>query len=120
MGLAQREIEKAGITTITLSNIPDLTASLSVPRLAAIEYPFGRTLGQPGDREGQKAVLRATLRAVEAMDTPGSISHLPFEWPQSAREARAEPAQPPPIVTHLKRNPWHLPKFIAREIPQAG
>ena len=45
------------MATITLSNIPDLTAAVSTPRVAAIEYPFGRTVGQPGGSAGQLAVL---------------------------------------------------------------
>ncbi|UCC86513.1 MAG: hypothetical protein JSV81_16930, partial [Anaerolineales bacterium] len=73
----QREIEAAGISTITLSSIPDLTAAVSVPRLAAIEHPLRYLLGQPGDPEGQRAVLRATLRALAEMTEPGSLTHLP-------------------------------------------
>ena len=80
MGLVQREIEAAGFTTIILSPIADLTASLSVPRVAAIEYPCGRTFGQPGDAAGQMAVLRATLDALAAIDAPGAVVNLPFEW----------------------------------------
>jgi len=59
--------------------VPDLTASVGVPRIAAIEYPLGRTLGQPGDAAGQTAVLRAVLQALGEIDTPGSIRHLPFK-----------------------------------------
>jgi hypothetical protein len=117
VGLAQREIERAGITTITLSNIPDLTAAVGVPRIAAIEYPFGRNVGQPGDREGQMAVLRATLQAVEEMGEPGSVKHLPFEWPDPAKTTRMEPPQPPPIVGYLVRHPWHVPRLLSRDVP---
>ena len=118
MGLLQREIEAAGLTTITLSSLPDLTASVSVPRLAAIEHPLGRPFGQPGDREGQMAVLRATLQALEEMATPGSVKHLPFEWPEPPRKVRTHPLQPPPIAKYLQRRPWLLPKLLARDIPQ--
>jgi D-proline reductase (dithiol) PrdB len=117
VGLVQRELEAAGLTTITLSNIPDLTASVSVPRIAAIEYPLGRTLGRPGNAEGQRAVLRATLQALEEMDTPGSIKHLPFEWPEPPRKAHSHPPEPPPIAKYLQRHPWHLPKLLSREVP---
>jgi len=105
------------MTTITLSNIPDLTASVSAPRIAAIEYPLGRTLGQPGDSEGQKAVLRATLQALKEMDTPGSIRHLPFEWPEPPKQARTHPSEPPPIAKHLQRHPWQLPNLLSRNVP---
>jgi hypothetical protein len=118
VGLAQREIEGAGIATITLSNVPDLTAAVGVPRIAAIEYPFGRNVGQPGDREGQMAVLRATLQAAEEIDAPGSIKHLPFEWPEPATTTHMEPPQPPPIVGYLIRHPWHVPRLLSRDVPQ--
>lgn len=118
MGLVQREIEAAGFTTITLSSIPDLTASVSVPRIAAIEYPLGRALGQPDDVAGQMAVLRATLQAVESITTPGGIVHLPFEWPESPKEVDAHPPESPPIVRYLVRNPWSVPRLLRRDVPE--
>jgi len=50
VGLVQREIEAGGFTTISLSMMPELTKSAGVPRIAAIEHPFGLTLGLPQDR----------------------------------------------------------------------
>lgn len=67
------------MTTISLSPVPDFTASVGAPRVAAIEYRLGRTVGQPGDGPGQAAVLRATFEALAEMTEPGTISHLPFE-----------------------------------------
>lgn len=114
----QREIEAAGIATIILSNIPDLTASVGVPRIAAIEYPFGRTLGMPGDHDGQMAVLRATLGVLARMETPGSIEHLPFTWPEPPAKARSHPTEPPPIAQYLRTHPWDLPRLMARDVPR--
>jgi hypothetical protein len=119
VGLVQREIEAAGMSTITLSSIPDLTAAVSVPRLAAIEHPLGYLLGQPGDGEGQRAVLRSTLQALGEMTVPGSILHLPFEWPQSARRLSARPPKAPPISRYLLRHPWHIPNLFSRDVPAA-
>lgn len=113
----QREIEAAGISTITLSSIPDLTSAVSVPRLAAIEYPLGYLLGQPGDRRGQTAVLRAALQAMEEMATPGSVAQLPFEWPASAHRLNAHPPKTPPISRYLMRHPWQIPNLMSRDIP---
>jgi D-proline reductase (dithiol) PrdB len=117
VGLVQRQIEAAGISTITLSSIPDLTSAVSVPRLAAIEHPLGYLLGQPGDREGQTAVLLATLRAMAEMETPGSVANLPFEWPDSARRLTARPPKAPPITRYLLRHPWHIPNILSRDVP---
>ena len=80
MGLVQREIEAAGFSTISLSMMPELTKSAGVPRMAAIEHPFGLTLGMPHDTVRQLAVLRATLHALEEISQPGAIVHLAFEW----------------------------------------
>jgi D-proline reductase (dithiol) PrdB len=96
--------------------VPDLTASVSVPRIAAIEYPLGRTLGQPGDAAGQMAVLEATLQALESIQTPGDIIHLPFDWPEDPRQVQNHPPEPPPIAKYLARNPWFLPKLLARKV----
>jgi hypothetical protein len=91
---------------------------VSVPRLAAIEHPFGQIVGRPGDREGQLAVLAAILDAVEEMTEPGSIIHLPFEW--TGPEKEVMPPEPPPIVGYLKWHPWELPRLFSRDIPQGG
>jgi D-proline reductase (dithiol) PrdB len=113
----QRELEAAGFTTITLTPVPDLTASVSVPRIAAIEYPLGRTLGQPCDSAGQMAVLEATLHALETIQTPGEIVHLPFEWPEAPKDVCNRPPEDPPIARYLARHPWSLPRLLARDVP---
>jgi hypothetical protein len=113
----QREIETAGISTITLSGIPDLTVSVSVPRLAAIEHPLGYLLGQPGDKEGQLAVLVSALEALVGIEKPGSVLHLPYEWPESAKKLNADPEEHPPIVKYLLKHPWHIPNLLKRNIP---
>jgi len=115
VGLAQREIERAGITTVTLSNIPDLTAAVSVPRLVAIEHPFGQIMGNPGNKEVQRTVLWDALETVEKMKIPGSIKHLPYECSGTGNESQRH--QPPPIVSYLIRHPWDLPRLLSRNIP---
>ena len=117
MGLVQREIEAAGLSTITLSGIPDLTAAVSPPRVAAIEHPLGFSFGQQGDVEGQRAVLRATLQALAGMTASGSVEHLPFEWPGSSRRIGNQPPDKPPITKYLLRHPWHIPNLLSRTVP---
>jgi hypothetical protein len=119
VGLAQREIEAAGISTITLSSIPDLTASVGVPRVAGVEHPPGRTLGQPGDAEGQRDVLRATLEALASISNPGGVVHLTFEWPEHPSKVRFDPPEPPPIIQLIRRRPWLFVKLVRRKIPGA-
>jgi len=118
VGLAQREIEKAGMATISLSNIPDLTASVSVPRMVGIEHPFGQIMGMPGDDERQRAVLSGALNAIEKMTVPGSALYLPYTYPDTILKAEISPQPEPPIATYLKRRPWHLPRLFTRKIPE--
>ena len=118
MGLAQRQIEAAGFSTISLSNIHELTAATGVPRLAAIEHPFGQLLGEPGDESRQTAVLRDTLEALEGIQEPGTVIHLPYQFAGSPRDKSFHPPQPPPIALHLRDHPWHLPNLISRNIPE--
>lgn len=120
MGLVQREIEAAGFATIILSNVPALTASVSVPRMAAIEYPFGLQFGVPGDAAGQTAVLRATLQALTAIDAPGTAVDLPFVWVDPPQRLRLHPPQAPPIGKYLVRHPWLFPRLLARDVPPAS
>jgi D-proline reductase (dithiol) PrdB len=117
VGLVQREIERAGIATVTLSPIPDLTAAVGAPRVAAIAYPPGRPFGRPNDAAGQTAVLRAALAVAHDAATPGAVVELPFEWPEPPARVRTGPAEPPPITVLLKKKPWLLPHLLRREPP---
>ena len=97
--------------------IPELTASAGVPRLAAIEHPFGLTLGLPGDTVRQLAVLRGALQALVETSRPGEVVHLPLVW-NSNQKLHTDPPEAPPIARHLTRHPWQLPKFLNRTPPE--
>lgn len=122
MGLAQRELEAAGFSTITLSPMADVTAAFGAPRVAAIEHPLSQTVGRPGDIEGQGAVLRATLEALQSIDQPGGMVHLPFSWHESRAEGirNSHPVEPPPISAYIKRKPWLMAKLLRGELPRPG
>ena len=114
MGLVQRAIEAANVTTISLSHIPTLTASVGVPRLVGIERPSGLNVGLPGDQAGQMAVLRATLDALAEMSEPGMLINLPFEWVEPAEKLNVHPPKTPPIGQYIVRHPWALPRLLQR------
>ncbi len=118
MGLVQREIEAAGISTIALSPIPEWTAAQSVPRLVGIEHPLGATLGRPGDAAGQTAVLRDTLQALVEMQQPGEVRYLPYKWMKKPGDPSFEPDPPPPITQAIMRRPWYYRKLMKGDIPE--
>jgi hypothetical protein len=107
----------AGISTISISSIPDLTAAVGVPRLAAIEYPLGYLLGAPNDLEGQHEVLRRLFKILSDAKEPGKVSHLPLEWDSPADILDLDPPSPPPIVEHIKRHPLQIRNLYMRKIP---
>jgi hypothetical protein len=77
---------------------------------------MGRSLGQPGDSEGQRAVLRATLHTLESIQTPGGRVDLPFEWIDGGEKPALEP---PPIARYISRHPWALLNLLNRKVPAA-
>jgi len=105
------------MSTITLSSIPDFTASVSPPRVAAIEHPPGRPFGQPGDADTQRAVIRATLDALATIATPGQVVHLPFVWPEPVRDVHWHPRTAPPITKLCKRKPWNYLRLVKGNFP---
>ena len=97
-------LEAQGIATVALSMIPEFTASVGAPRVAGLDYPFGRPLGLPGDRAGQRAVLQATLEVLAAAHGPGTVIQLPFQWPQDPREAGGVPPSATAVLDHQSRH----------------
>jgi hypothetical protein len=120
VGLVQRVLEASGISTVTLSWIPELTRAVGVPRLAGIGYPSSRSLGRPHDADGQRAVLRATLELLARASGPDTYVELPFEWPETPAQARnaSKDLPPPPIVELLRKKPWLLPNLYSGRIPR--
>ena len=112
-------IEASGISTVTLSWIPELTRAVGVPRLAGIGYPPGRSLGRPHDADGQRAVLRATLELLATAPAPDTYVELPFEWPETPAQARnvSKDIPPSPIAALLMRRPWLVPRLYSGSIP---
>lgn len=117
MGLVQREIEAAGIFTVSLTNIPDLTQAAGGPRIVGIERPFGRNVGDPDDEDGQRSVLNTTLTAAAEMKAPGSVFHLPLKWKSSRSAEKAPPMDAPPITNYLTTHPWLIPRLLNRKPP---
>jgi hypothetical protein len=119
VGLVQRHLEASGLSTVTVSWMPDLTRRVGVPRLAGISYPLSRPLGRPHDADGQRAVLRATLAQLASATAPDHYVELPFEWPETVAQARnaSKDVPPSPIAALLLKQPWLIPKLYLGRIP---
>jgi hypothetical protein len=96
-------VEAEGIPTVTLNMIWVYQRLMGMPRVAAIEHPFGRPFGDVGDADTQRAVLRAALRVAETAREPGHVEHLPFRWHEPPEQTRWHPAEPSPIIALVKQ-----------------
>jgi hypothetical protein len=75
---------------------------VGMPRVAAIEHPFGRPFGDVDDATRQREVLEASLALASQADRPGQVEQLPFRWHEDPRDTRWHPAEPSPIIAMMK------------------
>ncbi len=80
MGLIQREVEKAGISTIGISIVRSYSETVRPPRTVFLRWPFGHPLGEPFHIAQQRLVLAEALRALSTISEPGTIIDLPYRW----------------------------------------
>ncbi|MGQ4806897.1 hypothetical protein NKDENANG_00234 [Candidatus Entotheonellaceae bacterium PAL068K] len=89
------------MTTLCMTTALDITQSVNPPRAAFLDYPLGYTSGEPHQPALQRAIMLEALAAFTALQTPGSIKKLPFQW--SAGEAWKHTAQRGPDDDRLPR-----------------
>ncbi len=98
MGQAAHYLEAQGFSTVTLTMTPEFHREVGIPRVAAIEYPYGRPVGQVQDQNGQREVLLAALSVFEKARGPGQVFHLPFTWPEEPKHTAWQPPEISPII----------------------
>jgi hypothetical protein len=98
VGLVARFLEEKGFSTVVLTMTPEYHREIGIPRVAAIEYPYGRATGNVHDREGQRAVLLEALSVLEKAKMPGQVFDLPFTWPEKPEKTAWHPPEISPIV----------------------
>ena len=76
----QRAIEEAGIPTIIIAALPPVVRQTGTPRAVAPLVPMGANAGEPNNVEMQTEIVKATLEQLVAIDTPGKVIPLPFEY----------------------------------------
>jgi D-proline reductase (dithiol) PrdB len=78
--LIQREIERAGIPTISVSILRKLTEEVKPPRAVFLRWPFGHPLGEPFNVAQQTTIIREAFKALKEIGVPGTIIDLPYRW----------------------------------------
>jgi len=95
-----RTLEQAGLSTLLVSNMPFWAERVGTPRTLAVEFPFGHTLGAPGDADRQRRVIEQALEVLESATAPGSSVHSAETWPFPQAEAMKDwqPETPSPVI----------------------
>lgn len=70
----------SGVSTVALALVKELAVLVKAPRMLYLHWPFGHALGEPGNREQQRAVLHDALSLARAAPQPGLIVELPYRW----------------------------------------
>ena len=70
VGLIQGAIEQAGIATVSLSLLREVTKKVRPPRAMFVPFPHGFTLGRPHDTQLQHRIIRESLRLLDRTELP--------------------------------------------------
>jgi D-proline reductase (dithiol) PrdB len=73
-------VEQAGIPTISISHLADLTEKVRVPRAMHLRFPLGRSYGKAGENELQRQILLDALHYLREITVPETIVKLPYKW----------------------------------------
>jgi D-proline reductase (dithiol) PrdB len=65
VGLIQSIIEKAGIPTVSITMLREITERVGPPRALSVDFPFGYPLGLPNDPDLQSRIILASLAMLE-------------------------------------------------------
>lgn len=70
VGLIQRQVEYAGITTVSISLLREITEKIRPPRALFVPFPLGYPLGEPDNAELQTCIIRAAFALLLRNDCP--------------------------------------------------
>ena len=70
VGLVQAALERAGITTVSISLLREVTSVNKPPRALLVPFPMGFPLGLPNDAALQHRVIAAALDLLKRADVP--------------------------------------------------
>jgi len=70
VGLIQRAIEYAGITTVSISLLREITEKIRPPRALFVPHPLGYPLGEPDNPNLQTRMMRAAFALLPRTEVP--------------------------------------------------
>jgi hypothetical protein len=85
----QRESERRGIPTVSLSVARDVSAQVRPPRVVFAPFMMGHHFGVPFHRELQRRMILEALEHLVHAEVSGEIRVVPLTWAQVRNEGRA-------------------------------
>lgn len=80
VGIISREMEKGGVSTVSLITIKEIAQEIKLPRALFINFPFGYTLGKPYLLPLQRSIVNDMITTLKTLDRPGKIIDLQYKW----------------------------------------
>lgn len=105
MNALARSFEENSLSTVVINIMPTWGERFGAPRTLGVEFPFGHTLGPPGDAGLQTRVVRAALSMLESAAPPGPVvAHFAEPWPGDfdAWKKAWHPPAPSPIIRWMR------------------
>jgi D-proline reductase (dithiol) PrdB len=109
-GVIAHALEAAGIATVAISLVREVSVRLAPPRTLFCRFPFGRPLGRPDDPSFQRQVMTAAFELLEESsgpalrDFPGTVGAA--EVPLSCTLSPVhDPSLPPEVDEALALRP---------------
>ena len=87
--LVQREIERRGIPTVSMSVARDVSAQVRPPRVVFAPFMMGHHFGVPFHRELQRRMILEALDHLVRARVSGEVRVVPITWAQARKEGRA-------------------------------
>ena len=75
-----RAIEAEGIPTVIVMMFKEVEQRLQPPRSVHVRFPFGRPMGEPGNRLQHRAVAEDALDFLATAKEPRQVLELPYRW----------------------------------------
>jgi D-proline reductase (dithiol) PrdB len=88
VGLLQRALDDAGIATVSITLVPEITEMVQPSLSCFVQMPFGLPLGDVGDSEMHERIVRAVLEEAAHEHPDGSIVPLDIVWQRDDLRAR--------------------------------
>jgi D-proline reductase (dithiol) PrdB len=88
VGLLQRGLDDAGVATVSITLVPEITDMVQPSLSCFVRMPFGLPLGDVGDSDMHERIVRAVLQEAAHEHPDGSIVPLDMVWQRDDLRAR--------------------------------